>query len=294
MRTKLFFVLVSFCFITLINTKAFAQKADVLDNKSVIDLHSIGMDESVIINKIKSSECDFDVSTDGLVALKEAGVSESVINKILDIDVRMKSEAEAEAAYAAEHAPGIFYLNPSGEEIELKPNLYSSGKTNSTGRTVAQTVGVISGGWGTQMLMGAVNAKTKAVLPTPNAEVQIEETSPEFYFYFEATESGLSNTNNALLWYNVVTNPNELILIKMQTKRKSREVITARANSYKSKVGVRNKDSIGFRFEEIDVGVYRVYFDKPLKSGEYCFVYAGAVATNAGMGQKVFDFGIIK
>ncbi len=294
MKTKLFLVLVSLCFTTLlISTKIFAQDKDMLDNQSIISLHKLGMEESVILNKIKSSECNFDVSLIGLVSLKEAGISENIINKMLDTDTRMKSDAEAEAAYAEQHAPGIFYINPLGEEIELKSNLYSSGKTNSTGRTLAQTVGSF-GGLGGQLITGAVNAKTKAVLPTPNAEVQIQETSPEFYFYFETTESGLSNTGNTLLWYNVVTNPNELILIEMQTKKRSREVITARANSYKSKVGVRNKDSIQFRFEEIDAGVYRVYFDKPLKAGEYCFVYAGAVATTAGMGQKVFDFGITK
>jgi hypothetical protein len=51
----------------------------VLTNEGVILLAKAGFDELFIIERIRTSRTRFDTSVDGLVALKQAGVSEDLI-----------------------------------------------------------------------------------------------------------------------------------------------------------------------------------------------------------------------
>lgn len=51
----------------------------LLTNQSVIDLAKAGFDELFIVERIHTSRTDFDTSIEGLVALKQAGVSEDLI-----------------------------------------------------------------------------------------------------------------------------------------------------------------------------------------------------------------------
>jgi hypothetical protein len=62
---------------------ALAQR-EVLSNAEIIALTKAGLPQTVILNKIKSSEGRFDVSVNGLVEMKKAGVSDDVINALLE------------------------------------------------------------------------------------------------------------------------------------------------------------------------------------------------------------------
>jgi hypothetical protein len=50
-----------------------------LNNDSVITLAKAGFDEQFILQLIRSSRTNFDISVEGLVAMKKAGVSEDLI-----------------------------------------------------------------------------------------------------------------------------------------------------------------------------------------------------------------------
>jgi tetratricopeptide (TPR) repeat protein len=52
---------------------------EILTNADVIAMSQAKMSDSLITAKIKSSKCNFDVTTKGLLALKKAGVSDAVI-----------------------------------------------------------------------------------------------------------------------------------------------------------------------------------------------------------------------
>lgn len=56
-----------------------AHAAEVLDNATVVRLTKAGLSPEIITLKIGQSEARFDTSTDGLIALKSAGVADSVI-----------------------------------------------------------------------------------------------------------------------------------------------------------------------------------------------------------------------
>ena len=55
-----------------------------MTNQDVIRLVKAKISEDVIINKIKTSKTKFDVSVDGLVALKEAGLSDNLISVMMN------------------------------------------------------------------------------------------------------------------------------------------------------------------------------------------------------------------
>lgn len=60
-----------------------AEKA--LRNDDILSLVKVGLDDKLIISKIQAAEAtDFDLSTEGIVALKTTGVSNAVINMMMD------------------------------------------------------------------------------------------------------------------------------------------------------------------------------------------------------------------
>jgi HEAT repeat protein len=75
-------VLVAILFITVFWGSS-TRAAETLNNQKVMELVSVGLSETIIIQKIKASKCLFDVSSKSLVELKKANVPEKIIELIL-------------------------------------------------------------------------------------------------------------------------------------------------------------------------------------------------------------------
>ena len=58
--------------------------------------------------------------------------------------------------------------------------------------------------------------------------------------------------------------------------------------------GARDKDIVGYAFEKIRPGVFKVVPKTDLAPGEYCFFFAGTPQGFGFAGGKVFDFSIPK
>jgi len=56
----------------------------MLTNDDIVKLVKAKLPESVIIKKISNSSCAFDTDPDALIKLKQAGVSEAVIDAMVD------------------------------------------------------------------------------------------------------------------------------------------------------------------------------------------------------------------
>jgi tetratricopeptide (TPR) repeat protein len=67
-----------------VDKKAKEESANTLTNADIIELSQKKLPNSIIIQKIKNSKCKFDTSTDALVALNNAGVSEEVISLMIE------------------------------------------------------------------------------------------------------------------------------------------------------------------------------------------------------------------
>jgi hypothetical protein len=60
-----------------------ARKEETLTNGSILELQKMNLGDGVIVEKIRASKCDFDVTIDGLKQLKEAKVSDAVMQAMI-------------------------------------------------------------------------------------------------------------------------------------------------------------------------------------------------------------------
>jgi outer membrane lipoprotein SlyB len=90
--------LVLSCFAVLAAAPPRAADAAALTNEDVVRMVKGGLSEATVLQAIDGAEPAFDTSVDGLVKLKESGVSEAVIQRIL---ARQRGAAPAPPAAVA-------------------------------------------------------------------------------------------------------------------------------------------------------------------------------------------------
>lgn len=100
---------------------AAATAAPTIGNDDVVEMTNAGFAESTILAAIAANDSRFDVSPHALVALKEAGVSEAVIEAMLTIAAANKKAASAssKAGTAAAAAPMPAAPMPAAPPAEL-------------------------------------------------------------------------------------------------------------------------------------------------------------------------------
>ena len=93
-----------------------------MNNQDVIKLVKAKIAEDLIIAKIKQSKTKFDVSVDGLVALKEAGVSDNVIAAMMNPAASAAPPPSAPASAAAAPAPAPKPAFPASNVPKFQPS----------------------------------------------------------------------------------------------------------------------------------------------------------------------------
>ncbi len=262
-----------------------AQNNEALNNASVIELHKLGLGEGVIMEKLKSSRGSFDVSIDGLKQLKAAGVPDEVIRAMIATTSAGQVSGGQVAAGdlndpKSPHEAGIwFFEEKDGKSwmTRLEPSVYSQVKS---GMALFAAYGQ--------------TAKSEAVLRSAHAVMQTENRRPVFYFYFEKSQSGLSDATGSL------TSANEFLLAQFRTDEKNnlRKLVVGQFNAYSgSQTGPEDKSVRSFDFEKIAPGIYKVTPKEDLATGEYGFFYAGSATLGpfvaaSGQGGRIFDFSV--
>ena len=290
MRTKpLMFV----CLTTV--PAVFAQQG--LNNDAVIKLVKAGLSDMVVVSTVQGSPGQYDTSVDGLLALKGAGVHDTIIAAIFARGSGGATPANTIGAVGAtkpaanpddptyQHEAGIWIYSEkaSGPKMtELEPSVYSQGK--------------MGGVFGSAMTYGIVKAKTKAVIRSAHSNARISDAGANFYFYFEQQSAGLSNASSR---FGGTSTPNEYTLLRFEVKGDTRETTVGKFNAYGSSSGTDEKAIVSFTYEKIRPGVYKVTPKAPLTQGEYGFVTAGGSAiagpygaAAASSSSRVFDFGV--
>jgi hypothetical protein len=261
-----------------------AQSQKALTNGDVIEMVQLGLGDGVIIDKIHAAPTTaFDTSIAGLKALKEAKVSDAVIQAMIDPRAGATSAAPAKVNPNdpnAPHDPGIYMYTEgkSGPQLTmLEPTVYQQGKTGGLFKSA--------------MTYGIAKVKWKAVVEGSHASVRTSDPNVVFYFYFEESNSGLSNAS-----FGGTTTPNEFTLLKFDEKKDSRETIVMQANAFGASSGTDQKAAIRFSFTKLRAGVYKVAPSAPLNPGEYCFLSSsgiGAYGAGAAGANRLFDFSVV-
>ena len=264
---------------------------ELLTNEAIVSMTKAGFSQTLIVSKIKSSKTSFDVSMSEMLRLKHEGVADIVIEAmVLASQPTVTTPGQTVIAPTDPHNPlspheaGIYLMKEKGgrrEMLQLEPSVYSQAKSG--------------GFFKSAMTYGIAKVKSRAVLAGEHAKLQVDEPRPAFYFYFELKNAGLSGSGNQ--WLSSATSPNEFVLIKMESKKNSREVTVGEFNAFGAQGGALDKYITQFDYEKLASGVYKVTPKGNLADGEYCFFYGGA-APQATYGMaaagspKVFDFGV--
>lgn len=267
--------------------------AENLDNAKVVQLVQVGLGEEAVVAKIKSSSNQFDVSTDALIALKNAGVPSAVIAAM--IEAASASTVSANAALSADspdprvpHPSGIYMLADWLEQPKMQVIDPTTSNQTKTG-----------GFFGYALTGGLASMSFKTVIPGASARIVSTRPRPKFYFFFDQAGRSLSNAGTASIWMaGSVTSPNEFSLVRFKVKNDMREAKVGKFNIGGAKAGVMDEDRITFSYTQVVPGVYEVIPDRDLVSGEYGFLYSSSTGGGAGiagvgaMTSKIFDFSI--
>jgi hypothetical protein len=252
-----------------------AVAQEVLTNDSVISMVKGGLGEAVVLARIRSSPANFDTSTNSLLALKKAGVSDKVIEA-------MVSAPRSGAAAAAPAAP-----TPAAPSATSAPSpSVSAAARNSAGGAAAtlprDSIFHLNGANYVEMQPQVVeievsnavfSSKSDVVLGGRRAEYRITDKQPQFYSYFAPTEA-------------------LLVKLKPGDKKNDRNLKMGSGGYHpyggSSRQGVRSEDRIAVKSEREANGFYRISPSSPLPAGEYGFI----VLSGATAGGRMFDFGV--
>jgi len=260
---------------TLIQTLCVsAQQSDILTNTKVIQLVKAGFGEQIVVAKINSSLCSFNLELDSMIVLKNHGITDGMIAAMMSARqisiVDMNSDNPLDM-----HRSGIYYydsLAPSGEMVRgIDENVIS--QTKASGAYV----------------YGIPVSSSSIVVDGVQARFVIKNIYPDFFFYFEPNKTTNSLNESGFENYNA-TSPNQFSVIVFSSSSSSnqRSVQTSSGIGISAASGIGSKYKIPFEYEKLSDGVYRVYFKTQLKPGEYAFIYSGA----NGYNNKIFDFSI--
>ena len=251
------------------------NRKESLNNDKVIALVNIGLSDTVIIEKIRQSDCDFDTSTSALANLKAAKVSDGII--LAMINPKTGSVESASVNPLANQDPGIYAIQ-ADSLVEIDPTAFSGAKANML---------VAMATWGIK------KTAVKGVLRGATAGNSINGKRPEFYFYFSEFNAQIDGTDTVFKGFMPfgASNPGEFLLVKLDQKSDTRETVMGEVGITGSKIGPRDKDTIPFSFEKISKRVFKVVPKIDLKPGEYGFWFAGGTHTGENISsERLFDF----
>lgn len=278
---------ISLCLVFTANL--FAQ--DAMTNDEVISLAKAGLSSSIIVGKIKTSKTNFDLSTDSLIKLKQAGVTDDIVGAMLEAKSGKSINATAPNSSGAVGVAALGDPNDPMSKHNYGIYLYED---KDGGRKMTQVRPSVSaqnrtGGMFTnQLTYGIGKIKTKANLPGRSADLQIKQAMPVFYFYLDITSGGLNTSSG------VPSDPKEFTLVRFNQRSDNREVTISKTNVFGSKGGLSDEYVVQFKAEELGNGIFKITPSADLKKGEYGFylVNSGNSNTGAAVGSKFFDFGV--
>jgi hypothetical protein len=258
-----------------------------MNNSEVVSLAKAGLNKSIIINKIRTSKTNFDLSTNSLIQLKTAGVDDEIVAAMLEAKSGKTMIVTATAGGSnvskdmndpmTPHNYGIYLFedkNGAKKMTQLAPNVSAQNRTG--------------GKWTSHLTYGLSKVKTKANLPGTTANLQVKDSRPVFYFYLDTKSGGLNTASG------VPSTPNEFTLIKFNIRSDNREVTIAKENVFGAKGGLSDEYVVPFDAQDMGEGIFKITPKSDLKNGEYGFylINSGNSNANAAIGAKFFDFGV--
>jgi hypothetical protein len=276
MTPPVILVTLTLLFVSLLATAGFAgaqeiRPASPLTIEEIVQLHSAGFADDVIITRIRKNAKAFDLNTDELLELKKDGLSDTIVRFLLDPSQPYTAPpppvAVTHAPESLPHPEIKFPADENASKIPSEAGLYRFEESNLI-RIDVKLLLALKGGGGLGKLM---KKDTVAYLVGPKAKTRTKEQAPVFYLRL-AEGKGIE----------------EILLVTLEPKPERRELETGAAASKQE-----FKSEVLRPFESVEVAphLFRLTASK-LTPGEYLFFQIGSADPAKGSSGKGFDFGI--
>jgi hypothetical protein len=238
-----------------------------------------GLPEAVILAKIRSSQTKFDTSTQDLIALKQVGVPDKVLEAMVTA-----ASPTAGAASPAPAAPPI-PAPPPPPPMAITTPPPAGGSAGPVIDASRRSIYHLAGGRQVELVaaVGEVQTnvvpfigttKMELVLPGQRASYRITEREPIFLSTYS---------------------PSDALLVRLKPGSKDRNLKISSGGilpfvGATQRQGVRNEDRVEIVSERDANGLYRLRPRAPLEPGEYAFVPTHGFSS--GLTDKIYDFGV--
>lgn len=241
------------------------QSKEPLKNENVVAMTKAGIDDPTIIKMIEAGGTAFDTSPHALIALKNAGVSNRVIDAMVSV-TRPTADPSSGSLYPQPEEIGV-YVNLRERLVPLKIEIitWRQGGVVKSIVTGAATAGIA----GTR---GHLNA----LVNKPMSALRLESSpTPEFIIY---SPEG--------------TSAEEYQLMRFWEKRDRREFRLATGGIIHASSGAE-MNALKVDIDRLGPRFYRVKPSYPLQKGEYGFLPPGAaLSASAASAGKIYTFAI--
>ncbi len=249
-----------------------ARSQQGLTNADIIKMQSAGLSENIILASVNGQPAAYDTSTDGLLALKKAGVSDAVVAAMISRNAAMKNGV-ANPAGTNVPAPAPVGPPPGVDEV----GVYYQDKNKAWHPIPSDIVNTKSGG-----LLKSI-ASDGIVKGDMNGHIKGAESATK-----------LTTGSNLLIFMPETFTANDYILVKLHKNSDNREFRAMTGGVFHSSGGA-TKDTVAFGSQKLAPHVYELTFGAPLSPGEYGILPPGATATsNLAASGKIYSFSIIE
>ena len=231
-----------------------------LNNDAIIKMAKAGISEDVIVSTVNASPGTYDTSTDGLIALKTAGVSDKVVGAMI-ARANGITPAPAAAAAPASALPsgidevGVYYKDKSGSWQALMPEIvnFKSGGAMKKFMTQGIVKGDVNGH------ISGKRGKTVVTFPAVFAVYLPEGTAITEYQLLRLHQSGDAREFRSM------------------------------TGGVIHQSGGATRDALEFQPQKLAPRVYQITLDAALGKGEYGFLPPGAYQSrNMGSSGKIY------
>ena len=233
-----------------------------LTNDAIIKLSRAGLGDDLILQTIESQPARYTTDPDSLLALKQAGVSERVIARMVRRAGQPDSEPKPQAVALPEvNEEGVYYKDKDGhwQPLAVERLRYQSGGWLKS----TATYGIIK-----QDQNGHVDGTTSKLALTHPIEL--------------------------LIYAPPNTSPDEYEVLRFRVNSKAREFREETGGVIHKSSGAQ-RDDVPFTTSKVGPQSYRIYLTEEPRSGEFAVLPPGVVGQRSATGSsKVYTFHILE
>lgn len=262
------------------------QVRSVFINQDVVQMVKSRFADSTIIKLIRVNETNFDLSVPAVIKLKNAGVSQAVIEAMISAGANKKPAAPIRVEVAPQPAPPLspakaadlpdeigVYVRKDGKLLEIEPEIVNW----RTGGVIKSTVTL---GLDKQHINGTVRK--------PHSTLDLSSGSGRAGAFM-----GIADSLEFYIRCPEGDSASEYQLLHFWEKVDRREFRTVTGGVLHASGGAED-NSIDFKFEKVAPRTYKVEL-KGLAPGEYGFLAPGTTASpNAASQGKTYTFRIVE